>query len=176
MKKFEIENCPSKKDIKEMIELDNMSFSEQDRGDLNKCLKWQQICPDIYTAIKFDKKIIGYINFVAITKACYDKTRAGNLKDYELRESDILPFKQGKNYCLFMSALIEKNFQNKEAVILLSKAFFEKINNMKQRGIVFDDVICDCVSKDGEKFVKRNFRAKPVCNSKTGTIIYEFKL
>ena len=177
MKKFEIVYNPNENDIKQMVELDADSYEESlDRGVLEKCLEWKKICPNLYTAIKFDKKIIGYINFIAITEECYNKTKSGNFKDYELSVGDLLPFKEGKNYCLFMSIVIEEKFRDSQVVVKLLNAFFEKINKMKQNGVVLNNILCDCVSKDGENFVKRSFNANFVCNTKNGTKIFEFKL
>ena len=176
MKNFEIVYCPTKNDIKEMIQLDCEAYNELDCGILDKCLKWKEKCPEIYTAIKYDRKIIGYINFVPITKECYSKIKSGNLKDYELIDGDLLNFKEGLNYCLFMSIVIDEKFRNTEVIIMLMNAFFKKINFMKQKNIIINNVICDCVSKDGEKLVKENFNAKFICNSKNGTKIYEFQL
>lgn len=176
MRKFEIVYYPNEDDVKGMIQLDGEAFCELDRGELNKCLEWKKICPDVYTAIKLDAKVIGYINFIAVTKKCYYRMKVGKLKDYELKSEDILPFKKGENYCLFMSVVIEKKFRDTEVVIRLSNAFFEKIYEMKKSGIMVDNILCDCVSKDGEKFIKENFSVKYICNSKNGTKIYEFKL
>ena len=176
MKNFEIVYYPSENDLKQMLELDCESFSELDRGELGKCLEWKSNCPEMYTAIKLDGKIIGYINFVAITKESYNKIKTGNLKDYELSGCDVLPFKKGINYCLFMSMVVKEKFRYTEVIVRLLNAFFEKINKMKQSNVVFGNVLCDCVSKDGENFVKKNPNAKFVCNSKNGTKIYELKL
>ena len=175
MKKFEIVYHPSESDIREMIKLDCESFSGLDVGEFDKCLKWQQACPEIYTAIKFGGRVIGYTNFVGITKECYEKIRAGKLKDYELNDGDIIPFRVGENYCLFMSIVVEKKFRYTDAVVELSNAFFERINKMKQKNIRLNNILCDCVSEDGEKLVKR-FGAKFVSDSKDGTKIYEFGL
>lgn len=176
MKSFEIIYHPTENEIKEMIQLDQKTYSELDCGNLQKCLRWKEKCPEIYTAIKYNNKIIGYINFAPIKKACYNKIKSGNLKDYELEESDLLNFKEGLNYCLFMSIVIDKKFRNADVFIRLMNAFFEKINCKKQKNAIFDNVLCDCVSKEGEKLVEKNFNAKFICDSKNGTKIYEFKL
>ena len=151
MKKYEVVYYPTENDVREMIELDCECFCGLDKGDLNKCLEWKNNCPDIYTAIKLDGRIIGYINFVAISKKCYYKIKAGNLKDYELKSGDILPFKRGVNYCLFMSVVIKKRYRDTDVVIELIKHFFTKIESLKQQGAVLDNVVCDCVSSEVEQ-------------------------
>ena len=176
MKNYEIVNYPTKNDLIQLCKLDIEAYNEMDKGDLDKCLVWKKNCPEIYTALKFDGKFIGYINFVAITEDCYKKFLMGRLKDYELKDDDIISFKKGENYCLFMSIVIDKMYRDTEAIIRLSNAFIEKINKMKQSGVIFGNVICDCVSQDGEKFVKKVFNARFNCSSKNKTKIYKFKL
>jgi len=85
MNKYKIENNPSIEDIKQMINLDSLVFDEKDRGVLERCLMWQKICPELYTVLKDEDEIVGYINFLPITKSCFEEFKKGQTKDYLLK-------------------------------------------------------------------------------------------
>ena len=78
---YTIENNPTLNDIRQMIEIDKQVYDENDCGNLEKCLEWKKICPELYTAIKYENQVVGYINFVPITKECYEKFKLGKIKD-----------------------------------------------------------------------------------------------
>ena len=154
--------------IKKMIEIDAVVFKEEDRGTLEGCKKWLKCNPDIYTVLMNDDEVIGYINFMPITTDAYIKIHNGQLKDYELQPKDIINFfENGTFNCLLTSIVIKPEYQDTNAVRELWKGFLE---NLKQKKLKIDKVIIDCVSEDGEKFVKRNLKAKFVTNSVEGKI------
>lgn len=160
-----------------MIDLNAESYENQDDvGVLEKCIEWHRICPEIYTIIRNGKSLIGYINFVPITRECYLKIKNGELKDYEFQINDILDFKKGENYCLFMSIVIKEKYRNTKVIIEMMKYFFKKMDRLKRQGVELNNVICDCVSEDGEKLINRNFDAKFICYTKNRTKIYEFSI
>ena len=84
--------------------------------------------------------------------------------------SALLPenfFENGTFNCLFTSIVIKPEYQDTNMVRELWNGFLE---NIKQKKLKIDKVIIDCVSEDGEKFVKRNFNAKYITNSCEGKI------
>lgn len=177
MKEYNIEYYPNEEDIKQMIQLDNEVYNKsEDCGILEKCLQWKKICPEIYTVIKDSDKVVGYINFVSITKKCYEDFRHGKIKDYQLDLKDIVNFSKGDNYCLFMSVVVKNEYQDKYATKVLLDAFYKRINDFHIRGIKTNNIIADCVSKDGEKFITKRFNASCVGVTETNSKLYEFSL
>ena len=172
--KFEIMYDVSEKDIKQMIALDKECYFGADVGDFYKCLSWYKKCPQLYTVLKTNQEIVGYVNFLPITKASYDKIKKGQEKDYELQEKDILPFSKGNNYCLFMSVVIDKKYRLSKAIIVLLLGLKEKIKNFEADGIKIRSFVADCVTGEGEKLAK-HFGGKFLCLTPSGSKIYEFE-
>ena len=159
-----------------MVNLDKNFFNTADLVDTNLCLKWYNKNPEIYTAIKFKSQIVGYINFMCITKNCFNKFYKGLYKDDFIKPSDIVPFKKNAlNYGYFCSIVIKKEYRNTSAVFALRKAFLNQLKNFKDNKIIFSSVICDCVSKYGIKLAKK-FNGKYICNSISGGEIYVCEL
>ncbi|MBO4569751.1 MAG: hypothetical protein J5689_00840 [Clostridia bacterium] len=171
--RFEIINKATDSDILEMIELDKCCYVGNDVGDFKKCVAWRNICPEIYTAIKIDGKIVGDINFMPITKTCYNQIRLGKKKDYEIDISDVLNFQKGDNYCLFMSIVISKDFRSTKALGYLLDGLKLKLNNFNKQGIIIKNIVADCITPEGESLAKR-FNGNYVCKTKTNSKIYEF--
>lgn len=174
MKNFTIEYNPTVDDIKEMIKLDNQAYEEkEDCGVLEKCLEWKRKCPDLYIVIKSDDKVVGYINFVPITRSAFERFKSGELKDYDLLKSDILPYKKGKNYCLLMSIVMDKDFRISRALMFLFDGLKNKIADLKNRGITIGGVVADCVTFEGERMAQ-HFNGECLVQTPSGSKIYEF--
>ena len=174
---FEVKYFATDDEIKQMIALDDDSYSDgEDCGVLEKCLQWQKICPELYTFIKNKNEVVGYINFIPVTEDAYERFKSGKLKDYEMQNDDFRPFKVGKNYCLFMSIVVKENYRDKQATKTLLNAFYDRIEMLKNKNIFIDKVIADCVSNDGEKFISSRFGGNFICETETGSKIYEFHI
>lgn len=164
-KTFKICHQPTDNDLREMITLDKKVFNASDCMSYDKVKTFYQLNPEIYTVIKFNDKVIGYINFTGITKECYFSFCNGNNKDYLLSIKDIAPFIQGENYGIITSIVLEKDFRDGKAIKLLTNAFKHKIKILEKSGKYFFGLVCDCVSIDGIKYVINNFNGKYLCNS-----------
>lgn len=177
MKNLEIIYYPSSQEVKQMVELDAKAYDNAlDRGQYEKCLNWMNICPDLYTAIKIKTKIVGYVNLIPVTKKCFDLFKSGKIKDNEIPLNDFKPFKRGRNYCIFMSLVVKKNFQHENVLLILLKALKDRIKNMKEKNIIIESVVCDAVNTKIGNFVTKVVDAKYICSTPTGSKIYEFKL
>ena len=75
--KFEIVDRATSEDVRQMVVLDKENYIGSDIGDYSTCIKWLDICPEIYTAVRADGKIVGYINFVPISEKVYNDIRNG---------------------------------------------------------------------------------------------------
>ena len=173
--KYIIENSPDIEDLKQMVELDKSFYNNKlDRGEMKKCLQWQKICPELYTVLKSGDEVLGYINFIPITKECYDLFRMGKIKDYEIKRNDFLPFVNGENYCLFMSVVVKKE-SPKSIFLLLIKAFLRKIKKMQSEGVLIKSIVADVINPQLEELILNN-NGKYLCQSKNEGKIFEFYL
>jgi len=171
---YEVYYNIKKEEVIDLIKLDYDNYFGSDVGDLESCIKWLEICPEVYTIVKKDKEIIGYINFLPITKDCYEKIKQGNKKDYEISLDDVLDFRIGDNYCLFMSIVLKKIYRKSMCLFFLLNGFKDKLYNLYKKGICIKGVIADCITHDGEKLAKY-YNGKFICRTKTGSKIFEFK-
>ena len=175
MSEFQIEFSPTENDLRQMIMLDNRAYKKQeDRGILEKCLAWKRACPDLYTALKHNGTVVGYINFLPVTKKCYEKFRNGKLKDFEIAERDVLPFKKGDNYCIFVSIVIAEKFRNTKGIHLLMMAWRNRILVLQEKGVQVKKILADCVSEEGVK-LSQGFNGKLVKDTQERKI-FEFAL
>lgn len=171
MKNWNIKYVMTEELLKQAIDLDKSVFEDNDIGDFNKCKEWLNINKEIYTILLFNNKVVGYINFMPITRDCYCKIKKGELKDYQINISDILPFEKDKEYnCLMTSIVIHKEFRNGIAVQRLWNGFKDKLLAFKKRNIKISLIIMDCVTDIGEKCAINYLNAKYVCNSNGGKI------
>jgi len=176
MKKYTIEYYPTEQDINEMLLLDKSAFDLKDNINLNVAKQWLAQNNEIYTVLKLDGIVVGYMNFTSITKDCYDKFYLGKYKDYLIKKDEIIPFHKGDNYCMLLSIVIRKDLRDTNAIVELWKGFIKRIKTFKKQGINICSVISDCVSIDGIKFFLTNFEAKYICNSKDWGKIYEGRI
>lgn len=171
MKNYTIAYTATDDDLKQMLVLDGEAFQGKDAGEFRRCKTWLSVNPDIYTILKLDGKVIGYINFVPLKEEVYEVFYQGHYKDFELTEKDLLPFEKGKDHkCLFMSIVIDRKYRDGESVILLSNAFKDRLQAWQEEGINIKLILADCVSIDGIKYIQNNFGSKFVCNSHNGKI------
>lgn len=173
MGKFTIQYTASEDDIKKLLLMDSDVFDKKDNINIDSLIDWLKINDEIYTILKFDNEPVGYINFTAITEECYRKFKIGENKDYNLTIKDIMPFKKGKNLCLFTSIVVKKEFRDGKAIKILWKAFRNKLKQLEKHGKYIENVIVDCVSIDGIKLTLNNLHGKYICNSSDWGKIYE---
>lgn len=168
---MKIKPITNESELKQAIELDKKTYKDETlMGSLERCKQWLGACPDMYIAIYDNEEMAGYINFVPLTPACFEKFKNGEMSDYEIEASDILPYHKGENLCLLMSIVVDKKYQNGETIKILTNALFDKINSLAKEKKYITQILAECVSDDGKKYVTRTFESKKITNSKNGEI------
>ena len=158
-------------ELKKAIKLDQKAYKDETlMGSLERCKQWLDVCPDMYIVIYDNEEMVGYINFVPLTPACFEKFKNGEMSDDEIEASDILPYHKGENLCLLMSIVVDKKYQNGETIKLLTNALFDKINSLAKEKKHITQILAECVSDDGKKYVTRTFDSKKITKSKNGEI------
>lgn len=175
--KFEISFQVTDKILKQAINLDKQVFCKKEVGDFKTCKTITKINNDIYTFLLYEGKCVGYINFCRISENAFCQFYAGKMKDYSLHINDFLPFKKNEsNKCLLMSIVIAKEFRDTIAIKILSDGFYKHLDKLRNEGIIIDEVIIDCISIDGVKYVIENMGAKYICDSHNGKIYHTFNI
>lgn len=166
---YEIDYSPTDENVLGAIKVDRAVFKGFDVGNFQTCKNWLSVNEEIYTFLKRDNKVIGYINFMPITEDCYKSFLKGDYKDYEINTKDISPFCKGKNLCLFDSVAILEEYRCKDAIKALWGGLQRKVENLQQRGVIVKSYVMDCVSNKGIKFAER-LHAKFIRWTETGAI------
>lgn len=165
-----VKNIETIQEIQDAINLDKNSFTDDEVGILDTCIKWLNACQDLYTAIFNGNELVGYINFMPLKKEVFENYKQGKMIDNDLKDSDILPFHKGDNYCLLTSIVIKQSYRNTNAIKILTQALFKKINDHNKNKEIIKEIIFDCVSNDGEKYAKNFFDAILIKESLIGKI------
>ncbi len=167
MKDWYIQHNIDDETLQQLILLDQGAYAAKDIGDFSLCKRWLGVNDKIYTVLKLGNMAVGYINFIPLKDDVFERFEQGKMKDYNLTEDDILPFTKGASLnCLFMSIVIKKEFRDGMAIIKLTQAFTQFLDELKSQGVHIKKIIQDCVSVDGIKFAINFFGSKFVCESR----------
>lgn len=155
MNKFTIKTLVSIEDVKNMCKLDEETYPESECIPFEICKEMYEKNPFIYSAIFNGNELVGDINFLPITDECYNKIKAGKLKEPHMSKDDLLVMEPNKEYyCLFSSVIIKKSYRNTEAFFLLLSNFYKNMSRkLKVENIRIKSIIVDVVNKKMEKFV-----------------------
>ena len=102
-----------------------------------------------------DKKIIGYLNYLCISKQKYDEIINSNVAIDEFEIKDIEKYHKGNNYITINSVVIDKNNQNKGLIKLINHEFLKKLKELKLEGITIARINGIAISNDGQKYFER---------------------
>ena len=155
MSNFLIKNLVTKNDVQSMLKIDKQVYKNENNVPEDIVMSWYTKNPKIYTAI-FDKtKLIGYINFMPITKDCYERYLFDDFCENNIVNDDIVVFEPNKQYyTLFSSVAIHPKYQNTSAFTQLITNFYR---NMKEyfikNKITIISTIAECVNENMEKFL-----------------------
>ena len=169
--KWKISYRMTDKMMNQALCLDEETFDESDTGTFALCKEWYRKNKKIYTVLKLNGEVVGYINFMPLTDECYQQFRQGKCKDVNLHKKDIALFsKNKKNKCLLLSINIRKDLRDSKAIVLLWNGFIKRIRKWHKKGVIVSSVLFDCVSPDGIKYAVKHFDAKYICDSDGGKI------
>lgn len=136
--------------LAQMIKLDESVYHYGDIGNFNLCKDWLSKNNEIYTILKQGDKVVGYFNFMPLKKPSYDLYKMGRLRDYQITSFDIETYEDNTEYYgLICSIVMDEKIRKSTATLKLFKGFYAKIKALKERGITFKSVLCECVTDDG---------------------------
>jgi len=158
--------------IREIQHLDNKFFKEEYLWDEEYQLDLFNINKNSMIMVKYENKLIGYLNYLVITE---DKYREIINSDYivdDFKLDEVTKFyKSKKNYITLNSVVIDKKFQDGYTVKLLTKHFKKMISKMNDNNYKIKGIVAVAVSKDGRKFLN-NLKFKMVKELNDGNALY----
>ena len=120
--------------IADIITLDDNFYEKQYLWDNDYQRKVYERNHDSFIAVSSDNKLVGYINYLSITKELYEKMLNSNeiVDDFDLK--DIIPFGD-EIYLTINSIVILKEHQDGEVIRIINNEFLKKINSLPIKGI-----------------------------------------
>ena len=162
-------------ELDEVIALDRMS--------LDSC--YQVTASDDYALFKSNpenglivreratKKIVGYSMLLPIREEMYERIRTGTFIDTDFTPDMTFRYDEPGIYRLyFASVVVHPDHRGAAMVLTMLDAMVKDFIDLTSRGIFFESMIADVVSRDGIKFCKL-FGLKEVCRSNHNSYIYE---
>lgn len=168
----------TKKDIEEALDLDRRFYDlkEEDMFTLEKCIKWFNINPHIYTMLRDNRtnKIVAYINAAPVTDECYEDIKAGKYADAKIDDDDIESFEIAGFYNLyFASVVVDLEYKNLFLLQMVYNAFIDNLLKLLDKDFIITRIIADAVSKKGKKFCEIFGLNKVISKTGHNSTIYE---
>lgn len=141
--------------ILELVELDKKFFKEEYLWDIDYQIQVFNKNKNSIITVKYKNKLIGYLNYLVITKEKYDEMIESDVIVDNFNLDDIMSFKKNKkNYITINSVVIDKKFQNGYTVKLLTKRLKTILKDMNYSKYRIDGINAFAVSKDGRHFLE----------------------
>lgn len=128
--------------IDEIIELDDDFYDKRYLWSNEYQHQVYERNHDSFIAVELNNKLIGYLNYLSITKEKYDEIINSDttVDDFEL--TDIIPFSD-ETYITINSIVILKEYQDGEVIKMINNEFINKVMNDKRvkgiNGIAISD-------------------------------------
>ena len=135
--------------IDDIITLDDDFYDQAYLWDNDYQRKVYDRNHDSFIAVSLDNKLVGYINYLSITKELYNQMKESNEIVDDFKLEDIIPFGD-EIYLTVNSIVILKEHQDGEVIKIINNEFLKKINNLSIKGI---NTIA--ISPDGNKWAQK---------------------
>ena len=141
--------------LKNIISLDKEFYSNEYLWEYEYQKKLFEINQNSFICILYEDKLIGYINYLSITKEKHEDIINSNKIIDHYNEEDITKFKKNRNnYITINSVVITKKYQNSIAIKLLTKKLKKEIKNLIKNGYKIEAISGTAISNDGRKFLE----------------------
>lgn len=177
--KYVIEyNHHTKKDFEDVWNIERQYLEPSTISSVTQVMEWDNKNNDIHIFVKDIEinKIVGEITLLPLNEQQYQDFITYRLEDTELDAENLLIYTKGESYYLLFSAIaIDKNYREDKLVLsYLLKGFYNKINDLIQRGISFKNMCAEGQTADGQKFIESFLNLKEKFITKEGYKLYSF--
>lgn len=176
--KYRIEYEHSVKDFEDVWYIEKDYLEPSTIATVDQVTKWDKKNSDIHIFVRdLEKdKIVGEITLLPFSEEQFNRFMNNTLEDTEINENTLLKYESNQNYYLLYSAMaIASEYRNDRIVLsLLLKGFYDKLNNLKDRGIKFLNMCAEGQTLDGQRFAETFLDLKHKRNTKEGYKLYSF--
>lgn len=154
-----------------------------DRESLDSC--YQVTAGEDYALFKANKEngiivreratgeIVGYSMLLPINDEMYERIKTGTFVDTDFRPEMVIKYGEPGIYHLyFASVVVRPDHRSASLILTMMDAMVQDFIDLTSRGIFFENMIADVVSRDGIKFC-RLFGLNEVCATNHNSFIYE---
>ncbi len=120
------------------------------------------------------KRIIGYWHFAALSDEYFQRAKTGDLLDSEITVASVQPIDVPGVYNLYF-VLIAVNTECPGAGAKLIDAFFDQLEALAARGIIFREICTNAMTKDGKRLCE-GFGMTPLGPNKDFGTVYSLPL
>ena len=177
--RFIVEKNLEIEDFEEMEEIEQGYFASDTIPSSSQAYKWYLKNPEIEIVIRdfINNKIVAQATILPLSKEQYEKFIAGELKDTEFTEENLLKFEDNKEYYLmFCCVAITKEYrENRMVLYWLLKALYDRIKYLESRGIKFINMCAEGQTKDGQKFLESFLDLKLMGKTKDDYQLYYYE-
>lgn len=143
--------------IKEAIEIDNIVYPIEYRGDYDTCLSWLEKNPDIYTMLLDNDRVIGYINAMPTREYSFNYLneiiKEGGV---EIIPEEIFSYDDPRVFGIYICSIaILPSYQDTKAIDFLLGKFFMRLSEILGDKVNSLTFLAQVISEDGEKFCNR---------------------
>ena len=143
---------PKREDINKIKELDKKFYKDEYLWDNEYQNSIYEKNKETFILIKDSVKLIGYLNYLCITKETYLKMKESNITIDEFNLNEIVPFVKGDNYITINSIVIDRKYQNSNIIKEINDAFLLKLQQLNEREIEIYGINGIAISRDGQKY------------------------
>lgn len=176
--KYRIEYKHNIKDFEDVWYIEKKYLEPSTIASVDQVIKWDKKNKDIHIFVRAldANKIVGEITLLPLTEEQFNKFMNHELEDTEINEHTLLEYKNNNKYYLCYSAMaIDFEYRNDKLILgLLLKGFYDKLNYLRSRGIVFLNMCAEGQTLDGQKFAESFLNLKCKKLTKDGYKLYSF--
>ena len=137
-----------------IISLDRSNFSAQYLWSVDQQRNIFKLDPDSILLIRNKKHIIGYVNYISITKEAYDRYKRAHTFYKTINSEDIAPLRRRrKNYIIIESISINKSYESDKIIDLISKHLRSLLRYKHKQGYNIHGIISVGISDFEKNFL-----------------------
>ncbi len=145
--------------IKDVFEIDKVTYSPELCGQIENLEKRYKVCPDSFLLVYDNDTLAGYINFFPVAKKLHNEMTDRN--DLRMRDDDISVDEihdwstEEENNVFVLSIAILPQYKKGDAIILLSNSLLDFLREKRSKGFLITSIAGYAISLGGVKFLKR---------------------
>ena len=143
------------KRLRQALELDRSVYPENYLLDEAVVFGYWREHPEIYICACDGDDLVAYLNVSCIDGRSYRKLCSGTENDLCIRAENIrVPDANGVNYMYLSSVVVRRDRRKIGIAEKLLRVFADRLEDLRDRGIYFSDMIADAISEHGKQICR----------------------